>query len=73
MQIGYARVSTDDQDTAVQVVAFRAAGASGPIVRRRPVDVGIGPNFTGYSTNFAKVICSWSGNSAGFLAHSVPY
>ena len=26
MQIGYARVSTDDQDTAVQVAALKAAG-----------------------------------------------
>ena len=26
MQIGYARVSTDDQDTAVQVVALKSAG-----------------------------------------------
>ncbi len=26
MQIGYARVSTDDQDTAAQVVARKAAG-----------------------------------------------
>ena len=26
MQIGYARVSTDDQDTAVQVVALKTAG-----------------------------------------------
>ena len=26
MQIGYARVSTDDQDTAVQVAALKSAG-----------------------------------------------
>src|ERR1035437_220158 len=26
MQIGYARVSTDDQDTAVQVTALKSAG-----------------------------------------------
>jgi DNA invertase Pin-like site-specific DNA recombinase len=26
MQIGYARVSTDDQDTAAQVAALKAAG-----------------------------------------------
>ena len=59
MQIGYARVSTDDQDTAVQVAALkRPLGASGSIVRRRLVDVGTGLNFTGCSTNFAKVMCS---------------
>jgi hypothetical protein len=49
------RVSTDDQDTAVQVAALKTA-ASVSIGRRRPVDVGIGLNFTGCLTNFARVM-----------------
>ena len=60
MQIGYARVSTGDQDTAVPAASLKTAGcgASASIGRRRPVDVGTGLNFTGCLTNFARVMCS---------------
>ena len=34
---GYARVSTDDQDTAIQVAALKAAGCS-IVVKRRSLE-----------------------------------
>ena len=47
MLIGYARESTDNQDTAAQVAALKAAGASACIVGRLPADAGTDPNFIG--------------------------
>ena len=74
MQIGYARVSTDDQDNAAQVAALKTAGCE-RIYKEK--DSGgrwdRGPNFTGCSTNFAKAMCWRSGNSTGCLARSATY
>ena len=38
MQIGYARVSTDDQDTAAQVSALKAAGCERIYKERTPAN-----------------------------------
>ncbi|HYI96898.1 MAG TPA: recombinase family protein [Bryobacteraceae bacterium] len=61
MQVGYARVSTADQDTAVQVAALKTAGCERIIVRKRPAGIGTGRNFIESSINFAKVMCLSSG------------
>lgn len=60
MLLGYARVSTNDQETATQVAALKAAGCErgGLIARRLPAHGGTGPNSTGSSTKSAKTTCS---------------
>jgi Resolvase, N terminal domain len=73
MQIGYARVSTDDQDTALQVAALKSAGCERIYKEKASGGRWDRPELIDYSTNFARVMCSWSGNSIGFLAHSVTY
>jgi hypothetical protein len=67
MLTGYARVSTDDQDTAAQGTALKAAGCE-RIYREK--DAGTGRNFTGYSISSAGVMCLLSGNSTGSPTHS---
>ena len=47
MMIGYARVSTDEQDTAAQVGRSRRLDASVSIARRPPAGGGTDRNFTG--------------------------
>jgi DNA invertase Pin-like site-specific DNA recombinase len=54
MQIGYARVSTDDQNTAVQVPALKPAGVSAH-KEKASVNAGTGPNSIDYSTNLATM------------------
>ena len=40
MKLGYARVSTSEQDTAAQVSALKSAGCEKYSVRRRPEEMG---------------------------------
>ena len=44
MLLGYARVSTDEQETHLQIDALKAAGAERLYVRRRPAPRPTGPN-----------------------------
>ncbi len=59
MLIGYARVSTNDQETATQVAALKAAGCERLIARRPQVDGASGANSTGYWTKSAMEMCSF--------------
>lgn len=43
MQIGYARVSTDDRDTPAQVAALKAAGCERIFRERASVRRSVGP------------------------------
>ena len=58
MQIGYARVATDDQATAVQVAALKTAGCERIYREKASGGRWTVRNFTGCSTNFARVMCS---------------
>jgi hypothetical protein len=50
MLIGYARDSTNEQETATQAAVLKAPDVSGFIARRRPGDGGTDVNFTGCSS-----------------------
>ena len=66
MLIGYARVSTNDQETATQVAALKALGASASFERRHPAVAEIGLNYSGSSIDSARVTCLWFGNWIGY-------
>ena len=71
MLLGYARVSkADDQDTAAQVSALKAAGCTRVYERQPPADGGIGPSYTASSTICAMAMLSSSGNSTACHARS---
>jgi len=54
MLIGYARVSTNEQDTATQVGALNPQDASGSFARKLPAAVGIGLNCIDFLTSFER-------------------
>src|SRR5438270_4893 len=66
MLIGYARVSTDDQDTAAQVRALKAAECEKIYRGRHPVAAGTGRNSTSFWTKSARETSLSSGSWTGF-------
>jgi hypothetical protein len=67
MKLGYARVSTNEQDTAAQVSALESAGCE-KIFREkvRPEVDGTGPSYFDCWTSCEKAIFSSSRVSTGF-------
>jgi len=57
MLIGYARVSTDDQDTAAQVAALKAVGCERIYREKASGGRWDGPNCTGCWISCARVTC----------------
>ena len=66
MRIGYARVSTHEQDNTAQISALHArrlrADLRGEGLLRA---AGIAPSFCACSISCAQAMCWWSGNSTG--------
>ena len=67
MLIGYARVSTNDQETATQVAALKAAGCERDFIARRPPgDEWDRPELQRLlDTGHARETCSLCGSSIG--------
>ena len=66
MLIGYARVSTIDQNPALQMDALKTAGCDKVLLKKPPVHTATGRNLKRPSTIYAKVIRLWFGNSHGW-------
>ena len=73
MLIGYARVSTDEQDTTAQVAELKAAGCERIYREKASAGGGTGQNFTGFWINCARVMCSLSGSSTGSRVPSATF
>jgi DNA invertase Pin-like site-specific DNA recombinase len=54
MKLGYARVSTDEQDTAAQVSALKSRAAEKYSLRRPQEENGTGPTCIAFWINFGK-------------------
>ena len=65
MLIGYARVSTIDQNPALQMDALKTAAIRFSL-KKPPVHTATGRNLKRPSTIYAKVIRLWFGNSHGW-------
>jgi predicted amidophosphoribosyltransferase len=68
MLIGYAGVSSNEQDTAAQVAALKAAKCE-RIYREQASGAGTGSNCSGCWISYARAMCWWCGNSTGSRAH----
>src|SRR4051794_7096264 len=68
MQIGYARVSTDDQDTAAQVAALKAAGCERIYKEKASGGRWDRAELHRFWISSERVTCWWSGNWTGCLA-----
>ena len=70
MRIGYARVSAQDQDTALQIGALEAAGCERVFQEKASGGAGIAQSCTVCSGIYAKVTSSSCGSSTGFPVRS---
>jgi hypothetical protein len=68
MKLGYARVSTSEQDTAAQVSALKSAGCEKIFREKASEGVGIDPNYFGCWIKCVKAIFSSSHVLTGFRA-----
>jgi DNA invertase Pin-like site-specific DNA recombinase len=56
MKIGYARISTSEQDAAAQVAALRSAGCELIFKEKASADAGNAPSCIACSVSFARVM-----------------
>ena len=70
MLIGYARVSTNEQDNAAQVAALKAANCERTYREKASGGRWDRPSFIGFWISFARAMYSWCGNSTGCLVRS---
>ena len=68
MLIGYARVSTNEQDAAAQVQALMPPAARSSSAKKRQVGDGIARNCIACLDKSARAMSSWSGSSTASRA-----
>jgi Resolvase, N terminal domain len=69
MLIGYARVSSNEQDNAAQVAALKAAKCERIYREQESGGRWVGPNCSGLWISSVRAMCWWCGNSTGSRAH----
>ena len=73
MLIGYARVSTNDQETATQVAALKAAGCERTYREKASGGRWDRPELHRFLDQIAKETCWLFGSSIGFRARSAMF